>query len=119
MVLSIAISIMQLYAQQTEIGHAVYILDKDTHTAIFKRWYGGSKNDSVLIIPATVDYKGESYKIVALGDGAGNQNQKVENVIIPEGVTKIDGGAFAYCYGLKSITIPSSVNEIGSNTFYE
>lgn len=117
MILTIALSIMQLYAKQIEIGRAAYILDEDTHTAIFKTWYGGTENDSVLIIPATVDYKGETYKIVALGECAGNQNHKVKNVIIPEGVTKIEGGAFAFCLALKSITIPSSVNEIGSNTF--
>ena len=44
MLLTIAIPIMQLYAQQTEIGRAVYILDEDTPTAIFKRWYGGTEN---------------------------------------------------------------------------
>ena len=128
---------MQLYAQQTEIrrseyrsmdddgnfinvvqleigGRYFYDIDENTHTAIFKRWYG-RKNDTELIIPSSIDYNGVTYKIVALGDNVGNQNEKLEKVIIPEGVTRIKG--FAYCYGLKSITIPSSVKEIGSNAF--
>lgn len=137
--LTIALSIMQLYAQQTEIrrseyrrmdddgnfinvvqlevdGRYFYDIDENTHTAIFKRWYGnGTGDDSELIVPSAIDYDGVRYKIVALGGDVGNQNEKLEKVIIPEGVTKIDG--FAYCYGLKSIIIPSSVKEIGSNTF--
>ena len=139
-VLTIVLSITQLYAQQSEIrrsvyryldedgnninveqveigGRYVYDIDENTHTAIFKRRNISDENDSELIIPSTIDIEGETYKIVALGDGAGNQDEKIEKVIIPEGVTKIDG--FAYCYGLKSITIPSSVKEIGSNAFKE
>ncbi len=137
--LTIALSIMQLYAQQTEIrrseyrsmdddgnfinvvqleigGRYFYDIDENTHTAIFKRWYG-RENDTELIIPSSIDYNGVTYKIVALGDDVGNQNEKLEKVIIPEGVTRIKG--FAYCHGLKNITIPSSVKEIGSNAFKE
>ena len=131
MVLTIALSIMQLYAEQEirrsvyrsmdddgnfinvvqlEIGgRYFYDIDENTHTAIFKRWYG-RENDTELIIPSSIDYNGVTYKIVALGDDVGNQNEKLEKVIIPEGVTRIKG--FAYCHGLKNITIPSSVKEI-------
>ena len=38
--------------------------------------------------------------------------------IIPESVTKIDGGAFNSCKGLTSITIPENVEEIGFLAFY-
>lgn len=74
--LTIALSIMQLYAQQTEIrrseyrsmdddgnfinvvqleigGRYFYDIDENTHTAIFKRWYG-RENDTELIIPASI-----------------------------------------------------------------
>ena len=138
-VLTIALSIMQLYAQPTEIrrseyrsmdddGHFItvarlevdgryfYDIDDNTHTAIFKRWYGnGTGDDSELIVPSAIEYNGVTYRIVALDGDVGNHNRKLEKVIIPEGITKING--FAYCYGLKSITIPSSVKEIGSNAF--
>lgn len=40
-----------------------------------------------------------------------------ESYTIPDGTTKIPGGAFADCTGLKSVTIPSSVKEIGSSAF--
>ena len=37
---------------------------------------------------------------------------------IPEGVTKIEQGAFAYCSSLTSITIPNSVTWIGEDAFW-
>ena len=44
-------------------------------------------------------------------------NKLVTNVIIPDGVTRIGKGAFAYCNSLKTITIPSSVTVIGAAAF--
>ena len=40
------------------------------------------------------------------------------DVIIPEGVTSIEFGAFYGCDSLKSITIPESVTSIGSGAFH-
>ena len=42
----------------------------------------------------------------------------VTNVVIPNGVTNIDGGAFYGCRGLTSIEIPDSVTSIGNSAFY-
>ena len=39
--------------------------------------------------------------------------------IIPECITKLGYGAFAYCYGLTSIAIPKSVTEMEEGAFYE
>lgn len=39
------------------------------------------------------------------------------NSVIPEGVTRISGGAFNGCLGLTEINIPSGVTEIETNTF--
>ena len=40
-----------------------------------------------------------------------------ENLTIPEGVTRIENGAFAGCCDLESITIPNSVTSIGDCAF--
>ena len=40
-------------------------------------------------------------------------------IIIPEGISSINQGAFAYCYSLTSITIPDSVTEIGIYSFQD
>ena len=44
-------------------------------------------------------------------------NELVTNLTIPDGVTKIGKGAFAYYTNLKTITIPSSVTVIGASAF--
>ena len=44
--------------------------------------------------------------------------ETIESVVISEGVTGIEVGAFRDCSGLRNITIPESVTSIGSSTFY-
>lgn len=43
----------------------------------------------------------------------------LNEVVIPEGVTHLDNGAFAFCCSLTSITIPDSVTSIGEYAFYD
>ena len=46
------------------------------------------------------------------------QRDKIKKVIIVNGVTNIGRNAFAYCWGITSITIPNSVTSIGWHAFY-
>ena len=41
----------------------------------------------------------------------------IKNVVIPDGVTSIGGGAFSDCSSLTSVTIPDSVTSIGDSAF--
>ena len=43
---------------------------------------------------------------------------RVENAVIPSGVTKIGNYAFSGCKDLKSVTIPAGVTDIGCGAFY-
>ena len=45
-------------------------------------------------------------------------DNKVENVVIPDGITQIDDYAFELCTQLKTVTIPGSVTSIGDDAFY-
>lgn len=62
-------------------------------------------------------------KTVEVAKNEYNYTYYTGDVVIPQSVegysvTKIGDGAFAYCSGLTSITIPNSVISIGKSAFY-
>ena len=77
-----------------------YSLDKTTHEAKATRYIGSGINGrytaNSLTISSSFTYNGETYT-----------------------VTAIDEDAFSNCTSLTSITIPSSVKEIGPSAFYQ
>lgn len=46
-------------------------------------------------------------------------DSSLENVVIPDGITKIADKAFSLCEELKTITIPNSVTSIGESAFHK
>ena len=46
-------------------------------------------------------------------------NQLVTNLVIPEGTTKINRGAFAGCKSLENVTLPNTLEYIDEYAFYE
>jgi|GEM_PF-425485 len=54
--------------------------------------------------------------VIAIADSAFTSNANITSIIIPEGVTKIGIGAFAYS-SITSITIPDSVTSLGGYAF--
>lgn len=69
-------------------------------------------------IPSTVEYRGRTYSVTAIGDYAFEGCTGLTSVTIPNSVTSIGNGAFMYCSGLTSIDIPESVTKIGGYAFY-
>ena len=47
-----------------------------------------------------------------------DENTEIKDLVIPNSVTSIGGGAFSSCSGLTSVTIPNSVTSIGDYAFY-
>ena len=43
----------------------------------------------------------------------------LEEIIIPDGISVIEGNTFSYCYSLKKVFIPDTVVEIESRAFYD
>ena len=66
-----------------------------------------------VIIPATVAYNEDEYKVTSIGDCAFFDCSGLTSITIPESVTSIGNLAFRNCSGLTSITIPDSVTSIG------
>jgi len=64
----------------------------------------------------TIPSKYKGLPVTAIGDFA-FIFMGIENITIPNTITKIGMGAFAYCSSLTSITIPESVTSIGEQAF--
>ena len=69
-------------------------------------------DDSIVLIPDEIDGK----QVTRIGEWA-FQNGYFTKVIIPEGVTAIEEGAFSWCENLWSVTLPSTLKEIGYSAF--
>jgi hypothetical protein len=72
----------------------------------------------IINIPATVKYKGNTYSVTAIGEGAFDNCSDLTSVNIPNTVTSIGNNAFYFCNGLTSVSIPHSVTTIGNSAFY-
>ncbi len=69
--------------------------------------------ESVIEIPNEIDGK----KITAIGKGAFEENEYIEKVIVPDGVTLIQNNAFKGCISLEEAILPESCTSIGVSVF--
>lgn len=76
----------------------------------------GAKNQNINI-PASVDYKGRTFKVSCIAKNAFNSDNTLRDVYIFEGLDSICDQAFYRCHYLVSITIPNSVKSIGESAF--
>ena len=70
-------------------------------------------------IPETIIYEGYEYKVVGIGDHAFRDFRFLSKITIPNGIKRIDNGAFVGCDSLKSLIIPKSVEKIDRSIFSE
>ena len=80
-------------------GENLYIKDYDGH-------------DKKVRINSTYNIDGKERHVVALTDGTFALG-RVESVIVPEGVTSVDGNTFNSC-GIKFLYLPESLTEVPS-----
>ena len=78
-------------------------------TAIITDYIG---SDFDIVIPSVI----ENRPVVEIADEA-FEGYDLKSVVIPEGVTKIGNSAFNYCELLEKITVPDTLEYIGSNAF--
>lgn len=70
------------------------------------------------------NYKDKIEKVIinegvcSIGDLAFDQCEQMNSISIPNSVTSIGQGAFRICSSLKEVTIPQKVTKIGSSAFY-
>lgn len=73
----------------------------------------GSCTDTQISIPLTY----EGMTVVAIGSRAFYKNDKITNILIPDGVASIGDYAFADCKNLENVIIPESITHIGNYAF--
>ena len=71
-----------------------------------------------ITIPQSVNYEEKEYSVTTLGCIA-FYNSLLTEVILPEGLTTIEGSAFSYCPNLKKVIIPSTVTKFGKTDVVE
>ena len=77
---------------------------------------GGYSGD--IVIPASVNYNGNSYAVTSVGEYAFGGSLSLNSVTLPSSVTVIGDYAFFESENLASINIPNSVISIGNGAFF-
>ena len=96
-----------------------YLLDADTKTATVVA-SNGKKYSGDIAIPEKVKAEnGVEYSVVALGDNAFKECDKLTSIIISSTVTSLGNDCFWGCSSLINIDFPSSVTSLGDYCFYD
>ena len=99
--------------------NAICIYDTEAKTATLGNGYTSCINhyeDGQLVIPGSVTYQAESYKVV-IGQFAFRLCNKLTRVTIDEGVEHIGDYAFVGCSSVTEIRLPASLQTIGAGAF--
>ncbi|MDE7117885.1 MAG: leucine-rich repeat domain-containing protein, partial [Bacteroidaceae bacterium] len=98
-------------------GSFTYILDTETREASLLKYKQKCKDTTEVVIPASVMYRGEAYKVASLGERC-FYGCTFTSIKIPKSVTSLRGRCFSGCYALKSVEIPESVTSLGDFCFW-
>ena len=69
-------------------------------------------------IPSQIQYGKYTYEVTSIGEGAFDWCDGLTSITIPNSVTSIGKKAFCFCFSLTTITIPNSMTSIGEDAFY-
>lgn len=72
-------------------------------------------------IPETVEFDGQTYTVVSIGDNAFCNNSTrycIAEVIFPDTIESIGENAFANCNNITKLELPENLKEIGNGAFY-
>lgn len=122
--ISILLTTFSAIASDTEVDGIYYNFDSVNKTAsvTYKGDYYNSHDNEYsgdVIIPATVTYEGEEYKVIEIGHEAFENCDSLTCITISEGVTEIKEDAFYGCSSLTCITLLEGMIKIGRETFFE
>ena len=103
------------------IGGLKYILKPENKTAVVtyaeQNSLANYEGMQSVIVPETVAFDGESYTVVGIGDEAFNNCWGLKAVSLPSTLQSIGKLAFGYCTSLRSVTIPEEVTIVDNEAF--
>jgi len=94
-----------------------YLLDSDTKTATLLPKMEGKYSGDIIIPEKVKDNDGVEYVVTSLGEACFAYCSGLTSITIPSSVTSLGASCFSGCSGLTSITIPSSVTSLGESCF--
>ena len=121
LLLAILFCMVSVHAQSFEVnGLSFRVLDPDAKTV--KVTYQGSDEmvnpytQSSIVIPSTVEFNGNTYTVVEIGDYAFH-NASLTSITIPSTVKTLGNGVFRYCNTIENIDL-SSIETFGNSVFF-
>ena len=103
---------------KVNVGTLYYYLDRSNNLAEVTSMPSGNYTGDIEI-PSSITYAGTNYDVTSIGDKAFAWGYGLTSVTIPNSVTSIGDNAFSKCRNLTSVTIPNSVTSIGQSAFYQ
>ena len=105
-------------AQTFTVGDLNYQVNPDGVSVTLKGHVDGYNATGALNIPESVNYEGNDYVVTTIGNSAFLYCFYLTSLTIPNSVTTIEEGAFAYCTGFTGdLVIPNSVVTIEPSAF--
>ena len=105
-------------AQTFTVGDLNYQVNPDGVSVTLKGHVDGYNATGALNIPESVNYDGNDYVVTTIGNSAFLYCFYLTSLTIPNSVTTIEEGAFAYCTGFTGdLVIPNSVVTIEPSAF--
>lgn len=102
---------------QVTINGVTYTLNSSTRVATVYQMPSTSQVDS-LVIPSTVNYKGENYNVKAIAENAFKDCKSLTSIDIPNSVRGIPRRCFSGCSNLETVTLGESTYYIDEYAFY-
>lgn len=100
-------------------GDLNYQVNPDGTSVTLTGHVNGYDATGELNIPESVNYEGTDYTVTTIGNSAFLYYFYLTSLTIPNSVTTIEDGAFAYCSGFTGdLIIPNSVTTIGASAFF-
>ena len=116
----LALSALAGMAQTTfTVGDLNYRVNDDNVSVTVTGHVDGYNAQGALNIPESLSYEGHDYAVTVIGNTAFMYCFYLTSLTIPNSVTTIEEGAFAYCSGFTGdLVIPNSVVTIEASAFF-